>query len=129
MRAINTAIPIRCLSVAGIAIFLVAVAACNNGPVKNSDDNHASIIEPITDPRPITDNATLGSVVTSMGSPEGPTSSGFISNPPTSYRASTIGSTSTNQAGVSNSGIWVSGQATIEIPANIAKVSIGVEVR
>ena len=129
MRTINTAIAIRWLNVAGIAIFFVAVAACDNGPVKNSDNNHASIIEPITDPRPITDNATLGSIVTSMGAPEGPTSSGFISNPPTSYRASTIGSTSPSQSGVSNSGIWVSGQATIEIPADIAKVSIGVEVR
>ena len=121
MRATNTAIPIRWLYVTGIAIFLVTAAACNNGPVKNADDNQASIIEPITDPRPITDNATLGSVVTSMGLPEGPISSGFISSPPTSYRANASGSTSPNQAGLSNSGIWVSGQATIEIPADIAK--------
>ena len=129
MRATNTAIPIRVLHVTGIAIFLVVVGACNNAPVKNSDDNHVSIIEPITDPRPITDNATVGSAVTSMGLPEGPISSGFISSPPTSYRANASGSKSPNQADLSNSGIWVSGQATIEIPADIAKVSIDVEVR
>jgi uncharacterized protein YggE len=35
----------------------------------------------------------------------------------------------TSQTGVANSGIWVTGQGTIEIPADIAQVSIGVESR
>ncbi len=125
----NTSIPIRWLNIVAITIFLVAVVACNNSSVKNPDDNHASIIGPITDPRPIIDNASLDSVVTSMGAPEGPTSSVFVSSPPTAFRASTTRSTSSNQVAAYNSGIWVNGQASIEIPADIAKVSIGVEVR
>ena len=125
----NTSIPIRWLNIVAITIFLVAVVACNNSSVKNPDDNHASIMGPITDPGPIIDNASLDSIVTSIGAPEGPTSSVFVSSPPTAFRANTTGSTSSNQVAAYNSGIWVNGQASIEIPADIAKVSIGVEVR
>ncbi len=44
---------------------------------------------------------------------------------PVSYGVPTYAS----QAGTANSGIWVTGQATLEIPADVAKVSIGVESR
>ena len=58
----------------------------------------------------------------------------FLRNPctygaPASYGVQTLYGTQSSDVGTANSGIWVTGQATLEIPADIAQVSIGIESR
>ena len=48
---------------------------------------------------------------------------------PASYGVPTLYGSQASAVGTANSGIWVTGQATLEIPADIAQVSIGIESR
>ena len=124
MSTIGTKRPNTWLNMAAIALFLMIGIACVN----------TTDIEPILG-EPGADNTSDSFVVTSMGSSEGSVSNGviaqssFIPTGPTAFRASSTRSLSADQLGASNAGIWVTGEATLEIPADIANVSIGVEVR
>ena len=110
MSTIGTKRPNTWLNMAAIALFLKIGIACDN----------ATDIEPILGESGA-DNTSDSFVVTSMGSSEGSVSNGviapssFIPTGPTTFRASSTGSLSADQLGASNSGIWVTGEATLEI--------------
>lgn len=130
--------PTAWLLVAAIAVFSVAAVACTDNstePVVITDDSPA-----IGAPSGVVNEGGSGSTSSSQGVPVNNSevvASGYDApaveplyapvpyGAPAGYGVSTYNS----QLGATNSGIWVTGQATMEIPADVAKVSIGVESR
>lgn len=131
--------PTAWLLVAAIAVFSVAAVACSGGstePTVNSGESPA-----IGAPSGVVNEGGSVSTSSSQGVPVNNSevvASGYDSpavepvyapmpiGAPSGY--GTV-STYNSQLGATNSGIWVTGQATMEIPADVAKVSIGVESR
>ncbi len=116
--------PTAWLLVAALAMFSIAAVACAD----TSSDEPAGVDEgspAIGAPSGIVGN--IGSA--STGSSEGFAASSFDAaiEPYPAYPAGLSSYMDINGAG--NSGIWVTGQGTIEIPADVAQVSIGVESR
>ncbi len=118
--------------VAAITVFALVAAACvDSSPeeqVVNTDESAIGA--------PSGAIAGIDSGISSSRPAIGgePVASGFsaplIEPYPVGVNASYGFSPSYNsQAGSMNSGIWVTGQATLEIPADVAQVSIGVESR
>ena len=131
--------PTASLLVAAIAVFSVAAVACSDGstePTVNNDESPA-----IGAPSGAVNEGGSVSISSSQGVPVNNSeivASGYDSpavepvyapvpiGAPSGY--GTV-STYNSQVGATNSGIWVTGQATMEIPADVAKVSIAVESR
>ncbi|HIM60842.1 MAG TPA: DUF541 domain-containing protein [Dehalococcoidia bacterium] len=113
------------LLIGALAIFSLAAIACSTDPVQSSSTNEES--PNIGAPAGVVDGAGPSSV-----SDGGIVASGYDApaiEPVSSYGAPTLYGSQTSAVNTANSGIWVTGQATLEIPANIAQVSIGVESR
>ena len=113
------------LLIGALAILSLAAIACSTDPVQSS-----STIEESPNfgaPAGVVDGAGPSSV-----SDGGIVASGYDApaiEPVNSYGAPTLYGSQTSAVNTANSGIWVTGQATLEIPADIAQVSIGVESR
>ena len=113
------------LLIGALAIFSLAAIACSTDPVQSSSTNEES--PNIGAPAGVVDGAGPSSV-----SDGGIVASGYVApaiEPVSSYGAPTLYGSQTSAVNTANSGIWVTGQATLEIPADIAQVSIGVESR
>jgi hypothetical protein len=113
------------LLIGALAIFSLAAIACSTDPVQSSSTNEES--PNIGAPADVVDGAGPSSV-----SDGGIVASGYDTpaiEPVSSYGAPTLYGSQTSAVNTANSGIWVTGQATLEIPADIAQVSIGVESR
>ena len=113
------------LLIGALAIFSLAAIACSTDPVQSSSTNEES--PNIGAPAGVVDGAGPSSV-----SDGGIVASGYDApaiEPVSSYGAPTLYGSQTSAVNTANSGIWVTGQATLEIPADIAQVSIGVESR
>jgi len=126
--------PTAWLLVAAIAVFSLAAVACTDA--SSSEDGNNLESPGIGAPAGV-----VGSVSTSSGGSASVSNSGVVASgydspavepsapiaygAPVSYGVPTYAS----QAGTTNSGIWITGQATLEIPADVAQVSIGVESR
>jgi uncharacterized protein YggE len=124
--------PATWLLVAAIAMFSLAAVACTDS---SSDEQVASNTDTpaigAPDSTPSSNSGTscaTGSSVSSSGSVA--SSSGVPQIEPYPVGAPVgYGSSFNTQIAATNSGIWVSGTATLEIPADVAQVSIGVESR
>ena len=131
--------PTAWLLVAAIAVFSVAAVACSDGSTEPTVNNDESLA--IGAPSGAVNEGGSVSTSSSQGVPVNNSeivASGYDSpavepvyapvpiGAPSGY--GTV-STYNSQVGATNSGIWVTGQATMEIPADVAKVSIGVESR
>ena len=113
------------LLIGALAIFSLAAIACSTDPVQSSSTNEES--PNIGAPAGVVDGTGPSSV-----SGGGIVASGYDApaiEPVSSYGAPTLYGSQTSAVNTANSGIWVTGQATLEIPADIAQVSIGVESR
>ena len=113
------------LLIGALAIFSLAAIACSTDPVQSSSTNEES--PNIGAPADVVDGAGPSSV-----SDGGIVASGYDApaiEPVSSYGVPTLYGSQTSAVNTANSGIWVTGQATLEIPADIAQVSIGVESR
>ena len=115
------------LLLVAIAVFSLAAVACTSDSSENeSSDSTLAIGEPGS----VGGKTAVGSVSVSNS---GVIASGFDAPAvePIAYGAPVFyGQPSYSaQSGIANSGIWVTGQATLEIPADVAQVSIGVESR
>ena len=113
------------LLIGALAIFSLAAIACSTDPVQSSSTNEES--PNIGAPADVVDGAGPSSV-----SDGGIVASGYDApaiEPGRSYGVPTLYGSQTSAVNTANSGIWVTGQATLEIPADIAQVSIGVESR
>ena len=113
------------LLIGALAIFSLAAITCSTDPVQSSSTNEES--PNIGAPAGVVDGAGPSSV-----SDGGIVASGYDApaiEPVSSYGAPTLYGSQTTAVNTANSGIWVTGQATLEIPADIAQVSIGVESR
>lgn len=113
------------LLIGALAIFSLAAITCSTDPVQSSSTNEES--PNIGAPAGVVDGAGPSSV-----SDGGIVASGYDApaiEPVSSYGAPTLYGSQTSAVNTANSGIWVTGQATLEIPADIAQVSIGVESR
>ena len=125
--------PTAWLLVAAIAVFSVAAVACTGNSTEPTVNNDESLA--IGAPSGVIDGSGSGSTSSSQGvhvNNSEVVASGYDSPAveplyaPVPYGAP---SAYNSQIGATNSGIWVTGQATMEIPADVAKVSIGVESR
>jgi hypothetical protein len=123
--------PTAWLLVAAIAVFSLAAVACTS-------DSSETVVASDTSPAIGAPGSTGGKIAVGAVSVSnsGVVASGFDTpamepSAPTAYGAPvSYGLPSyASQAGTANSGIWVTGQATLEIPADVAQVSIGVESR
>lgn len=121
--------PTAWLLVAAIAIFSLAAVACSDSvdttdtPSGNNDSSPA-----IGAPAGLAGNVSTSSSGSSSAVKGAPAVEAIAPAPygaPVSYGVPSYSS----QVGATNAGIWVTGQATIEVPADIANVSIGVESR
>ena len=113
------------LLIGALAIFSLAAIACSTDPVQSSSTNEES--PNIGAPAGVVDGAGPSSV-----SDGGIVASGYdapATEPVRSYGVPILYGSQTSAVNTANSGIWVTGQATLEIPADIAQVSIGVESR
>ena len=113
------------LLIGALAIFSLAAIACSTDPVQSSSTNEES--PNIGAPAGVVDGTGPSSV-----SGGGIVASGYDApaiEPVSSYGVPTLYGSQTSAVNTANSGIWVTGQATLEIPADIAQVSIGVESR
>ena len=113
------------LLIGALAIFSLAAIACSTDPVQSSSTNEES--PNIGAPAGVVDGAGPSSV-----SDGRIVASGYDApaiEPVSSYGAPTLYGSQTSAVNTANSGIWVTGQATLEIPADIAQVSFGVESR
>ena len=148
MKTTKVRRPAAWLLVGAIAIFSLAAIACNSSsdPTPVATEEAPSIGAPAgvvdgTGPGSQSVQNSGGSsksetvaggqvVGGAIGSPAvEPVSAIAIAQPliePVPYGISTLYN---GQAGTANSGIWVTGTANLEIPADVAKVSIGVESR
>ena len=135
MSTIKFRRPTAWLLVAAIAVFSLAAVACAETVSNTEGTNEDSPV--IGAPSGIVGNVSNGSTGSVAVSNSEVVASGYDSvagSPaiaPAPYGAPVSFGTSiyASQGGSTNSGIWVTGQATIEIPADIAQVSIGVESR
>ena len=116
------------LLVAAIAVFSLAAVACTSDSSENESSSDSTLA--IGAPGSVGGKTAVGSVSVSNS---GVIASGFDAPAvePIAYGAPVFyGQPSYSaQSGIANSGIWVTGQATLEIPADVAQVSIGVESR
>ena len=116
------------LLVAAIAVFSLAAVACTSDTSENESSSDSTLA--IGAPGSVGGKTAVGSVSVSNS---GVIASGFDAPAvePIAYGAPVFyGQPSYSaQSGIANSGIWVTGQATLEIPADVAQVSIGVESR
>ena len=116
------------LLVAAIAVFSLAAVACTSDSSENEGSSDSTLA--IGAPGSVGGKTAVGSVSVSNS---GVIASGFDAPAvePIAYGAPVFyGQPSYSaQSGIANSGIWVTGQATLEIPADVAQVSIGVESR
>ena len=116
------------LLVAAIAVFSLAAVACTSDSIENESSSDSTLA--IGAPGSVGGKTAVGSVSVSNS---GVIASGFDAPAvePIAYGAPVFyGQASYSaQSGIANSGIWVTGQATLEIPADVAQVSIGVESR
>ncbi len=116
------------LLVAAIAVFSLAAVACTSDSSENEGSSDSTLA--IGAPGSVGGKTAVGSVSVSNS---GVIASGFDApavepiayGAPVSYGQPSYAA----QSGIANSGIWVTGQATLEIPADVAQVSIGVESR
>ena len=116
------------LLVAAIAVFSLAAVACTSDSSENESSSDSTLA--IGAPGSVDGKTAVGSVSVSNS---GVIASGFDApavepityGAPVSYGQPSYAA----QSGIANSGIWVTGQATLEIPADVAQVSIGVESR
>lgn len=112
------------LLVSALAVFALAAVACADTSTNEESGTNADT------PAIGAPSGVVGSVGT--GVPKQVTSGSIgIAEPMPIGAPSVYGFSSTynSQAGVANSGIWVTGQGSLEIPADVAQVSIGVESR
>ena len=125
------------LLVGAMAIFSLAAIACSTTPVESSSASEE--IPKIGAPGGAIGGTGAGSVSASEIVSSGynvpavePTSSYGVPalySEPVPYGIPTLYGSQISAASTANSGIWVTGQANLEIPADIAQVSIGVESR
>jgi hypothetical protein len=125
--------PATWLLVAALAVFSLASVACADTSVDEktaSNDDTLAIGAPSSVVGNISSGGFQGS---STGSSQviAPDYDSALIEPyaigvPAGYGQSSVFNSS---VGTTNSGIWVTGQGTIEIPADVAQVSIGVESR
>jgi uncharacterized protein YggE len=116
--------PATWLLVAALAVFSLAAVACAETSTDEKDASNAG------SPAIGAPSGVVGSVGSGATQAVSSGSSELVSTSFDSSRSSYGAPSAFNsQVGVANSGIWVTGQGTIEIPADIAQVSIGVESR
>jgi uncharacterized protein YggE len=129
--------PTAWLLVAAIAVFSLAAVACADTASDTEGTNEGSPV--IGAPSGVVGNVSTSSIgsVSVSNSGGGVVASGYdvaAGEPliapapygaPVAYGVPAFAS----QGGSTNSGIWVTGQATLEIPADVAQISIGVESR
>jgi uncharacterized protein len=123
--------PTTWLAVAAIAALSLAAVACTD--TSSNEDAGATESPAIGAPSGVVGNTSTGGVSVSNSAV---VSSGYDSAPAVEAYPVPIGAPGSygtpvyaSQAGTANSGIWVNGTATLEIPADVAKISIGVESR
>jgi len=131
MTNANLRKPATWLLVTAIAVFSLAAVACAdtsaNEKADRNDDTPA-----IEAPSSFVGNINSGGSQGSSTSSKQIVASGYDSAaiaPLPIGAPEGFGQASNSSVGATNSGIWVTGQGTIEIPADIAQVSIGVESR
>ena len=150
MSTIKFRRPAAGLLVVAIAVFSLAAIACTTTPANDIAENEgppntgatSGVIDGTGPGGPILSSDSMSQTV-SVATGE-IVASGFnvpVIEPlrsydaaasfgaPVSYGAPTLYGSQASTANTANSGIWVTGQATLEIPADIAQVSIGVESR
>ena len=117
--------------VTALAVFSLAAMACANTSTNEktgrNDDTPA-----IGAPSQSVGNINSGGSQSSSTIDNKIVASGYESEPMPPLPigdSGRFGQASNSSVGATNSGIWVTGQGTIEIPADIAQVSIGVESR
>jgi uncharacterized protein YggE len=116
------------LLAAAITVFSLATVACTSDSSENEGISDSTLT--MGAPGSVGGKTAVGSVSVSNS---GVIASGFDApavepiayGAPVSYGQPSYAA----QSGIANSGIWVTGQATLEIPADVAQVSIGVESR
>jgi len=114
--------------VAALAIFSLAAVACADTSTDEKADT-GNDSPAIGAPGGVVGNVGSGASQTfpvSSGETVSSSYDGIAVGAPSGYG---ISSSYYPQVGTSNSGIWVTGLGTIEIPADVAQVSIGVESR
>ena len=116
------------LLVAAIAVFSLAAVACTSDSSENEGSSDSTLA--IGAPGSVGGKTAVGSVSVSNSSViasgfDAPAVEPIAYGAPVSYGQPSYAA----QSGIANSGIWVTGQATLEIPADVAQVSIGVESR
>ena len=142
--------PTARLLVVAIAVFSLAAIACTTTPADSSAGNEeppnigapSGVVDGTGPGGPILSSDSMSQTV-SIASREivasgfnVPVIEPFISytapasyGAPAAYGVPALYGGQASAVGTANSGIWVTGQATLEIPADIAQVSIGVESR
>ncbi len=117
--------PTAWLLVAALAVFSLAAVACADS--STNDEASANADSPAIG-APSVDGSVSGGLNTGSGKAVAASSfdAPIAIGAPAEYGFS---SSYNPQVGATNSGIWVTGQGTIEIPADVAQVSIGVESR
>ena len=116
--------PTAWLLVAALAVFSLAAVACADSST-NEEAGANSDSPSIGAPGSGGTSSGSGKAVVAAGY-DAPAIEPIAIGAPTGYG---FGSTYNAQVGATNSGIWVTGQGTLEIPADVAQVSIGVESR
>ena len=124
----------RILLVSALAIFSVIAIACTTDANDDGGEvNGTNLIDPVLGaPGSVSGSISSGS---SQSFPVMDTEPSIGIPPPDfdAYEVFPSGISSyqnfNSSAGIANSGIWVTGQGTIEIPADVAQISIGVESR
>ena len=119
------------LLLVAIAVFSLAAVACTSDSSENEGSSDSTLA--IGAPDSVGGKTAVGSVGSVSVSNSGVIASGFDApavepityGAPVSYGQPSYAA----QSDIANSGIWVTGQATLEIPADVAQVSIGVESR
>ena len=128
MIAIVLRNPWRVLLVSALAIFTVVAMACTSST--DVETNHNNTVDPVIGvPSNVVSSISSGSSE-SFQVVDTAASIGIPALGADAYEVFPAGlSSHQTNVDVSNSGIWVTGQGTIEIPADVAQISIGVESR
>ena len=141
--------PTARLLVVAIAVFSLAAIACTTTPADSSagndeppnigapsgvvDGTGASFVDALDISSQTVSIASREIVVGEFGVPAiepfSPYTAPASYGAPAAYGVPALYGGQASVVGTANSGIWVTGQATLEIPADIAQVSIGVESR
>ncbi len=135
MSVIKFRKPTAWLLVAAIAVFSLAAVACADTSSDTQPTNEGS--PDIGAPSGVVGNvstSSIGSVSVSNGEIVTSGFDGAVSErafAPAPYGAPVAfgAPVYASQGGSTHSGLWVTGQATLEIPADVAQVSIGIESR